>query len=115
MPRLNDKAVVVAGGTGNVGAFIVRALLERGATVAVPSRSGRKLVELRAFLTQHVSASELDRLKTFVGKRVQIDGSFQNVDRGQASPETRTPSDVLPELRGTTIREVAGMCAPPTP
>jgi NAD(P)-dependent dehydrogenase (short-subunit alcohol dehydrogenase family) len=39
MQSLDDKTVVVAGGTGNVAAFVVSALLQRGATVAVPSRS----------------------------------------------------------------------------
>jgi hypothetical protein len=51
-----------------------------------------------------------DRLKQLVGKRVQIEGTFQNVDRSQASPESRTPADDLVEIRGTTIREVSGEC-----
>jgi hypothetical protein len=51
-----------------------------------------------------------DQLKQHVGKRVQIVGSFQNVDRAQATPERATPADDLPEVRGTTIRAVSGEC-----
>jgi NAD(P)-dependent dehydrogenase (short-subunit alcohol dehydrogenase family) len=52
----------VAGGTGNVGRHIVAALLQRGATVVVPSRSERKLEVLRS------SVSEArERLVTVVG------------------------------------------------
>ena len=43
---------------------------------------------------------------------VQIDGAFENVDRATAAPEKTTPADDLVELRGTTIRQVAGECAP---
>jgi hypothetical protein len=51
-----------------------------------------------------------ERLKQLVGKRVQIEGRFENVDRAQARPESRTPADDLVEIRGTTIREVSGDC-----
>jgi NAD(P)-dependent dehydrogenase (short-subunit alcohol dehydrogenase family) len=64
---LENKTVVVAGGTGNVGAFIVKALLEQGATVVVPSRSEQKLCELRAYLTNHRRGDALNRLTTFIG------------------------------------------------
>jgi hypothetical protein len=43
---------------------------------------------------------------------VQIDGVFENVDRATAAPAKQTPADDLVELRGTTIRQVAGECAP---
>lgn len=67
MNTLTDHTVVIAGGTGNVGSFVVRALLERGATVAVPSRSEETLGELREHLSWHVSDTDFDRLHTFVG------------------------------------------------
>ena len=51
-----------------------------------------------------------ERLKQHVGRRVQIDGTFENVDRARATPEKRTPADDLVELRGTTIRQVEGEC-----
>jgi 3-oxoacyl-[acyl-carrier protein] reductase len=41
-----DGIVVVPGGTGNVGEGIVRAFLEAGATVVVPSRGKDRLAEL---------------------------------------------------------------------
>lgn len=49
-------------------------------------------------------------LKQHAGQRVQIDGTFENVDRATATPERGTPADDLVELRGTTIRKVAGEC-----
>lgn len=49
-------------------------------------------------------------LKEHAGHRVQIDGTFENVDRAKATPEPGTPADDLVELRGTTIRQVAGDC-----
>ena len=45
---LADCTTLVAGGTGNVGRHVVRALLERGATVVVPSRSPARLDALHA-------------------------------------------------------------------
>ena len=50
------------------------------------------------------------QLKQHVGRRVQIDGTFENVDRARATPEQTTPADDLVEIRGTTIRQVAGDC-----
>jgi hypothetical protein len=49
-------------------------------------------------------------LKKHVGKRVQIDGSFENTDRAKAAPESGTPADDLAEIRGTAIRQVSGDC-----
>jgi NAD(P)-dependent dehydrogenase (short-subunit alcohol dehydrogenase family) len=67
MQSLNDQTVVVAGATGNVGPFVVRALLERGASVAAPSRSEQKLGGLREHLREHVDETSLRRLHTFAG------------------------------------------------
>lgn len=50
------------------------------------------------------------QLKQHVGHRVQIEGTFENVDRATATPERRTPADDLVEIRGTVIRQVAGEC-----
>jgi 3-oxoacyl-[acyl-carrier protein] reductase len=47
MPSLQDKVALVAGGGGHIGEGVVRAFLERGARVAVPSREEDKLVALR--------------------------------------------------------------------
>ena len=51
-----------------------------------------------------------ERLKQHIGRRVQIDGTFENVDRAGATPERQTPADDLVEIRGSTIRQVAGDC-----
>jgi NAD(P)-dependent dehydrogenase (short-subunit alcohol dehydrogenase family) len=59
---LAGRSALVAGGTGNVGRHIVAALLQRGATVVVPSRSASKLDALRAA----VGASS-GRLETLAG------------------------------------------------
>jgi NAD(P)-dependent dehydrogenase (short-subunit alcohol dehydrogenase family) len=67
MSSLNGQTVVVAGASGNIGSFVVRALLERGASVAAPSRSEEKLRGLREHLRQHVDETRLRRLHTFVG------------------------------------------------
>ncbi|MBW7884369.1 MAG: SDR family oxidoreductase [Caldilineaceae bacterium] len=50
MTRLLHRKVLVVGATGGVGEGIVRALLERGATVIAVSRSAEKLDDLRTYL-----------------------------------------------------------------
>lgn len=70
--RLKGQTIVVAGGTGNVGSHIVRALLTTGARVAVPSRSAEKIAGLRGYLAEHVREEGLSRLETLVGT---FDGS----------------------------------------
>ena len=52
------------------------------------------------------------QLKKHTGHRVQIDGTFQNIDRARARPESRTPADDLVELRGTVLRHVSPECSP---
>jgi short-subunit dehydrogenase len=59
------RIAVVAGASGNVGPFVVQALLQRGASVVAPSRSEEKLRGLREHLRRHVPT--LRRLHTFVG------------------------------------------------
>ena len=51
-----------------------------------------------------------ERLKQNVGRRVQIDGTFENVDQARDRPEAKTPADDLVEIRGTTIRQISGEC-----
>lgn len=58
MARLDGKVCLVAGGTGTVGEEIVKALVESGATVVVPSRSRQKLDGLSAFIGAPPSAAE---------------------------------------------------------
>lgn len=59
---LAGRSALVAGGTGNVGRHIVDALIARGATVVVPSRSVAKLDALRSAV-----GPAAERLVTIVG------------------------------------------------
>jgi NAD(P)-dependent dehydrogenase (short-subunit alcohol dehydrogenase family) len=68
MKSLSEQTVVVAGATGNVAPFVVRALLDRGASVTAPSRSEQKLRGLREHLSENIDESRLGRLHTFVGE-----------------------------------------------
>ena len=47
-----------------------------------------------------------EQLKQHVGHRVQIEGTFENIERAQTS----SPGEHLAEIRGTSIRQVAGDC-----
>jgi hypothetical protein len=50
-------------------------------------------------------------LKQHVGKRVQIQGTFANVDRMMKRPaEPQDTADELAEIRGVQMRPVAGSC-----
>ena len=51
-----------------------------------------------------------EELKRHVGHRVQIEGTFENVDRARPATERQRPADDLVEISGTTIRQVAGDC-----
>lgn len=66
MARLEGKICLVAGGTGTVGEEIVKAFVEAGATVVVPSRSRQKLDDLSAFVGLKASAAE--RLSLLEGR-----------------------------------------------
>src|SRR5262245_13499231 len=59
--RLEGGTYLVAGGAGVAGECVVQALLERGATVAIPSRSPERLSALRDYL------NESTRIHMFVG------------------------------------------------
>jgi 3-oxoacyl-[acyl-carrier protein] reductase len=63
---LDGKLVVVAGGTGNVGSYLVKGLLNAGARVAVPSRSQTKLRELSEHLQAH-GVERMENLLPFIG------------------------------------------------
>jgi NAD(P)-dependent dehydrogenase (short-subunit alcohol dehydrogenase family) len=93
MQSLGDRTAVVAGATGNVGPFIVRALLEREASVAVPSRSAEKLDELREHIERHVGKESLARLHTFVADLGDEDQA--GVLRGRITEEVGRPEAVV--------------------
>lgn len=52
-----------------------------------------------------------DDLKRHLGRRVQIDGVFENLGSAQVTPEGQGPSGALVQIRGTMIRPAAGDCA----
>lgn len=54
-----------------------------------------------------VEGLSADQLKANLGKRVQIDGTFSNVDRASAPA---SPNADLVVLRGSTIRTTSGTC-----
>ena len=54
-----------------------------------------------------VKGIESDRLKALVGKRVQIDGTFDDLTKSAAAG----PTEDLVDIKGVTIREVPGNCA----
>lgn len=62
MKSLKNKTAIVGGGTGNVGSFIVKDLLKRGASVVVPSRSRKKIKELETFLKKQPIELNFDQL-----------------------------------------------------
>ena|ERR671918_2668943 len=92
MQSFNGQTVVVAGATGNVGPFVVRALLERGASVAAPSRSEEKIRGLREHLSQHLDETGSGRLHTLVGDL--SDEREAAVVRQRISEEAGTPAAV---------------------
>jgi hypothetical protein len=61
-----------------------------------------------ASLMYDVKGIDDSRLKSLVGQRVQIDGTFADLVR---SPTAKTGED-LADIRGTSIRRVAGECPP---
>lgn len=63
MIDLKDKRILVAGGTGTVGRYLVKAQLAAGATVIVPSRSQAKL----DVLAGEVDRDHRDRLVPLAG------------------------------------------------
>jgi 3-oxoacyl-[acyl-carrier protein] reductase len=91
MARLDGKIAVVCGGTGTVGEGIVKAFLNEGATVIVPSRSQEAIGRLRGYLP----GAPLDRLTTLVGDvgnvpdaerlRDEMLGRFGRIDTVAAS------------------------------
>lgn len=52
-----------------------------------------------------------EKLKDNVGRRVQIEGTFEDVDGAQG--EAKTPGGDLVQLKGTVIRQVSGDCSKP--
>lgn len=97
MKLLNGKTIVVAGGTGNVGSFIVRGLLNAGARVAVTSRSDSKLGSFRKYLEQFEELSQ-ENLYTFNGNISDTDDSKRLLN--DIKERVGTPNGTISTLGG---------------
>lgn len=62
MQGLSARAAVVTGATGNLGPAVVRALLARGAFVALPVRDTGRAAELRSSLGESAGSADDPRL-----------------------------------------------------
>lgn len=92
------------------GVKAVKGTLPAGAAEAKPETPTGTSGYTRTTMFE-VEGIDDKQLKQHVGRRVQIEGRFENVDRLQARPESQTPTDDLAEIRGTSIRQVSGDCA----
>ena len=90
MTDLQGKRILVAGGTGTVGRYMVHAQLDAGATVIVPSRSKEKIDALAAGLEKgersRLVAIEGDITSESDGDRIvtearRIDGVIASIGR----------------------------------
>ncbi len=95
MVDLTGKRILVAGGTGTVGRYLVKAQLESGAEVLVPSRSEEKFETL----AESVGANVRDRLvmldgditdpsdnQRLVAAAGRIDGAIASIGRWVSVP-----------------------------
>jgi hypothetical protein len=89
----------------------IKGSLPAGAAEAKPGTPVGTSGYTRATMFE-VTGIDDEELKKHIGRRVQIEGTFANVDRLQARPEAQTPLDDLAEIRGTAIRQVSGECPP---
>lgn len=87
-------------------------VIKGSAPSPAPSRpddtpTGTSGVTAAAALMYEIEGLEKAQLREHVGRRVQIDGSFENLDRAKNPVSFATD---LVELRGISIRPVAGEC-----
>ena len=86
---LVGRAVLVAGGTGNVGTHLTRQLLLAGARVVVPSRLSARLARLRRAVTE----SSGERLMGIEGNVADANGSVRV--RKEAERPAGAPMDAV--------------------
>jgi len=95
---LTGRTVLVAGGSGNVGRYLVSGLLQEGARVVVPSRSAEKLERVRQnhgdapdgrLLLAHGDVTDPDEgpdlLNSVLGQ-MRLDGAIASLGRFVAAP-----------------------------
>jgi uncharacterized protein YbjT (DUF2867 family) len=72
------KKILVAGGTGYLGQFVIRELFEQGYEVTAIARSPRKLDHLKPFI-HHIIDAELSDIEALEKAMVGMDGIFSSV------------------------------------
>lgn len=111
--KLSGRVVLVAGGAGTVGEWIVRVFLREGARVVVPSRSLERLSHLRDFVA-HESAESAGRLVTLLGDVGTIAGAEALRDELAQKGEALGPLDaVIASLGGSYDERLPLLQAPP--
>lgn len=113
MKSLANKTVVVAGGTGNVGSFLVKELLKTGATVAVPSRSSKNLESLKTHLSKDLKEEKLSQLYTFVGdigNEEKAEDVYEEISSKLGAPDVAISSlgkfIPAPSLLNTSVKDL---------
>ncbi|MEX0719118.1 MAG: SDR family NAD(P)-dependent oxidoreductase [Balneolaceae bacterium] len=96
MKSLKNKIIVVVGGTGNVGSFLVKELLKNEATVAVPSRSVDNIDSLKKHLAKELEEEIFSRLHFFVGDIGDEDKSEEVLD--EITHKVGTPHGAIAAL-----------------
>ena len=95
MQRLEGKRILVAGGTGTVGRYLVEAQLEAGASVIVPSRNQQKVDALASQLSPEQRSrlvpvigdvADEDDGARVVAEAGRIDGVIASIGRWISAP-----------------------------
>jgi NAD(P)-dependent dehydrogenase (short-subunit alcohol dehydrogenase family) len=102
MPILENKTILVAGGTGEVGEGIVRQLLKAGANVIVPGRSADKLAQLRSRLEADAEADADDATTTITGGGVSRLTTIITTTQELATPQEaeRLKTEIINRFNG---------------
>lgn len=79
---LEREVILVAGGTGRLGAGIVKALLMKNAIVVVPSHSQEQLEELVRDVAQLTEEEEVEEVEEYTGSTTQLPASECALKRG---------------------------------
>lgn len=126
---LNGKVAIVTGGTGGLGGAVVAALLDAGATVAVPYQRDGELDELRARMsiaaTAPLSGAVADltdeaAVADFCAGVAQAQGGIDilvNIAGGFAGgdPVHKTPWSIWQQQLDINLKTTALACAAATP
>jgi NAD(P)-dependent dehydrogenase (short-subunit alcohol dehydrogenase family) len=111
--KLSGRVVLVAGGAGTVGEWVVRVFLREGARVIVPSRSMERLERLREFVA-HESPESQARLLTLLGDVGTVPGAEALREEIARRGDAIGPLDaVVASLGGSYDERLPLLQAPP--